>query len=221
MPGERDYMRGVQLALAGDHEGAIEAFKRSLGDDPAAIDPALGLLDAYRDAGRLGEADDLAASLLRRAPDDEGVIRTVARLREQQGRTGEALDLLHRSVAHIDASGHDYPVVLRLLLAARRFDDALRVAKLGFDSLWRVEARLARGVAEIETGHEEAGVRTLAEIDATEFADLIDDWAQSLRYSNAAQRFAEALNDVSRRFPGVPSLAAIQIRLASPKGKSS
>jgi tetratricopeptide (TPR) repeat protein len=198
---DREYMRGLRLALQGDHAGAIEALKRSLELNPGAVDPALALVDAYRDAGLFGEADALASRLRARHPGEPAVALTVARLRERQGRAADALALLDAAGAGRDSNDQAYPVRLRLLLANHRYADALHDAQPGLEMAWRMAARLAEGIALITTGRVAEGMDALDHVDTREFADLLHEWASALGPSPALREMVTALVEASARFP--------------------
>jgi tetratricopeptide (TPR) repeat protein len=165
-----EYMRGVKLALRGDLDGAISSFETCLRLDPDALDPALNLLEAYQDAGRWADAESLADQLIRRWSDREPALVAVARLRQRQGRPEEGLALLRHPKVRITTESFAYPVYLRLLLGAGRFDEALREAERGLSStVFSAHARLARGEALSHIGRHEEALRMLQELDAQEF----------------------------------------------------
>jgi tetratricopeptide (TPR) repeat protein len=177
-----DYLRGTAAALRDDFDAAIDAFERALERDPSSLPAQLGLLDALARAGRLGDADRIAEQVLAREPADSGMLTAVARLREQQGRPGDAAAL----VARADL-GHDLPaytLYLRVLIEEGRFEEVVLEAErgLGWD-LARPYALLAKGLSLLHFGDHAGAAEALARVDAKSYDDLLSEWSSGLSAS--------------------------------------
>src|SRR3954468_18538853 len=88
------YLHASAAALRDDFEAAIAGFESILAGDPSSMPAALGLLAALVRVGRLDYADRVATAVIPRAAGDSGALTAVARLRERQGRSTEAAELL-------------------------------------------------------------------------------------------------------------------------------
>lgn len=174
-------------------------------DDP---DVATRLIDAYGDAGRHAQADALVARALERWPAHPGIRLAAARHREETGHPAEALALLREHV-DLDASAPAYPVYLRVLLGAERYEEALLEANRGMSSLWEPHAVLTRAVALAHFGDPRQAAELLARLDPVRYARLIRTWARALRSSGALSRVLALLDEVRATQPDLPVLSTI------------
>jgi len=180
-----DLLRGTAAALRDDLTGAIEAFERALDRDPSSLPAQLGLLDALARAGRLDDADRIAEQVLGRELVESGAFTAVARLREQQGRPGDAAALLTEADLGKDLSA--YALYLRVLIEEGRFEEALLEAERGLDwDLARPYALLAKGLSLLRVGEQTAAVETLAGVDAEEYDELLSEWSSGVSASGRA-----------------------------------
>lgn len=210
-----ELLQGVRLALEGQMAGAVAAFERSRQLDPEALMPALNLLDAYRDAGRMAEADALAEEMLRKWPGDGGVHLGVARLRLKQGRVEDALRHVRDPSVDQGVNAFAFPLLLRLLLAAGRHDEVLReVERAGEDTFWRMDVRLARAFAHLLKGERDAALRALEGADIAAFGALVSSWAEALRPRGALDGVKRALAEALAAAPGHIPLRQLHDRLA-------
>ncbi len=186
--------------MAGDGAAAIEHFERSFA---RKSDGATGanLLQCYIDAKRFKEANALSAKLLTDWPDNPAVLGSVAHLAEQQGQPAVALSLLRDESIDLDAASAVYPFYLRLLVENGRFEEALQEADRGFNSLWRIEASISRGLSLLHFGDDRQAIACLRQIDFEEFRELLGEWAQALHNTGIAQTVAALLDGAIARNP--------------------
>lgn len=85
---------------------------------PGAVPPRLAEGFAHHRAGRLAEAERCYADVLDESPQDAEALHHLALVRHQQGRGGEALELLQRALA-LDATQPRYHFNLATILAAQ------------------------------------------------------------------------------------------------------
>jgi tetratricopeptide (TPR) repeat protein len=198
-----EYMHGVQLALAGRFVEAIEAFERSLHLEPDALNPALNLLEAYQDAERWKDADELATRLLEQHPEQEAVLLALARLCERQGQVVEALAYISNPNVSRDRDSFAFPVYLRLLLANSQFQAALLEAERGLgSSLWRAQALLTRATAVSHLGEHKEALRLFEQLGSEGFgmgdplrSGLTVSWAQALRRAGETEQAKRMLQE--------------------------
>lgn len=211
---EAEFLKGLELAMRGKRAQAIEAFERSHRLNPYALDPALNLLESYQEEGRMAEADALAGELLRRWPNEQAALVSVAKLREAQGRLDEALKLIRDR--HVDTTINSlaYPAYLRILLENQHYDEALIEAQAALQSLtlWTPYAMLTRIIALLHFKEYEMLRRQLAEFDVDEFADLIDDHAARMKQAGALEQVRRLFANARAQLPDEEKLKKLSAR---------
>lgn len=194
---QEEFLRGLQLALRGEHAKAIEAFERSRRLNPDALDPALNLMESYQEEGLLAEADVVAGELLELWPNEHAALFSVAKLREAQGRPTEAFELIRRP--HFDVSGDSlaFPFYLRVLIENQRYQEADNAAKAALKSstLWRPHAVLTRIITLLQFKEYDKLRRYVAEFDVDGFTDLVNDCAAHMRQAGALKPVKKLFDD--------------------------
>jgi tetratricopeptide (TPR) repeat protein len=180
-----DYLRGTAAALRGDLDAAIDAFERALERDPTSLPVRLSLLEALARVGRTDDADRIAEQLLELEPPESAAFTAVARLREREGRPGDAAALLARADVVHDLSA--YALYLRVLVEEGRFEEALLEAERGLGwELARPYALLTKGVSLLHFGDHAGAVEAFDQLDPRGYDDLLADWADGVRAANRA-----------------------------------
>lgn len=121
---------GEELALAGDHEGALSAYERAVADGGEVVpDARCFVIGALLELGRHDAADAAASALLKSRPRDPLVYVYVGEGYEGAGRLDQANRWMTSGVVRLYLADDVQPEPVAILLQSRR---RVRQA-IGFD----------------------------------------------------------------------------------------
>lgn len=135
---ELTYRIGLCLAHQGEHAAAIEEFSHVALSEPDSTLSRQASLEQGKSLIAVDRLDDARACLTRLVSDDASnsisreALGVLSEIASRQGRTQEAIDLLHASADPTKGTSPTAAVRLRegsLLLAAARYDDAERALR--------------------------------------------------------------------------------------------
>ncbi|MGZ8154349.1 MAG: PA2778 family cysteine peptidase [Burkholderiales bacterium] len=89
----------VAFERAGDAKAAVTAYRRYLERWPDELAASVGLANAYYGLGKLKSVEGVLSEALKRNPESPVVINNLAHTLSEQGRNGEALELIERAPA--------------------------------------------------------------------------------------------------------------------------
>ncbi len=157
-------LEGYIALRGGDAEGALDAFRRALADDP---DSAAIRAEIIRILGSRKDYDDALTVVddgLRRRPEHPELLLLRARLLRALDRPGEAAAAAKRA-AEVGGSEEAYGLAVRLLEAGGRADDALALtARWSEAHPDDPEAWFARGRILIRRGDADGAHRALRKV---------------------------------------------------------
>ncbi len=200
---EYEFRRGTIAALADDWDTALAAFRNSLALDPSLVDAKLHIFDVLVSSSRDAEADAMVSDLLRDHGRDQSFLVAIADLRERQGRYDEALELIGSRYVDPRPTSSAYPVYLRILIGAQRWDQAALDTHPAWktSTLWRSYAQLARVISLLSFREYALACEVLAGFDALELAGLVCDWADQYKRSGAIEAIRKVLTEGADALP--------------------
>lgn len=87
---EDHYYAALDLFAEGQHEQAVEEYKRAIAADPSFTDAMHGLAKAYQDLGRFDEAIEVSQRIAELDPDDILAHTSLSILYQKKGMVPEA-----------------------------------------------------------------------------------------------------------------------------------
>lgn len=117
---------GVAYARSGDSEQAVAVLKKFLQRKPDSLMAGLTLARVYREIGLSARAVEVYRELMERRPDIDAPYLELSSLYQSQGELAEAVAILRQALEQNPANNLLRLRVVRLLVAARSYREALQ-----------------------------------------------------------------------------------------------
>ncbi|MGJ4892970.1 tetratricopeptide repeat protein [Bradyrhizobium sp. HKCCYLS3077] len=129
--GLADQVRAAALAGQNKQDASVASLEAAHVAAPDAFRPAALLVAAYLRSGRPEKAEVLLADVLKRRPDDSGLLLLMGQTQSAKGRTDEAKALFKRVIAQEPKNEAGYRLLSELYVNEKSFNEASGILKDG------------------------------------------------------------------------------------------
>lgn len=126
-----DQIMGVVLANQKNYEGSIAAFKRAYETAPGEMQPALGLVRAYLQAGKPREAIGFIEGLLQNSPDNVDLRILQGQLYATVGQRTQAIEAFNMLIKRAPKNPVGYQQLATIYLRSKQLNEAEQLVAQG------------------------------------------------------------------------------------------